>query len=218
MKKMMPPLAATIGQPKRGEFYILEAGTISGPANGVVFENVKDLLSPPRLILKPEGGGFPPLREIPRLVYNRTKGPPPKDLEPGFSGYWLVSERLHQVMVSVDPRAFAFAEVDYRLADGSKGPRHLLCDVVQEIDALNEEASKLLIDTTEDFVNGKFYDLTGGASVTFDRERLGSAHVFKTPYTIEVFCDRVFKDAVAAAGIETNTDADGLWFIDASDA
>ncbi|MBB4125827.1 hypothetical protein GGR77_001098 [Xanthomonas translucens] len=208
--------STTPNQPKPGEFFILEAGTINGPVNGVVFENLARLLSPPRLVLKPEGGGFPPLREVPRLVYNPSKGPPPKDLEPGFSGYWLVSERLHQVMVSVDPTAFAFAEVDYRLADGSKGARHLLCDVVQEIDALNEEASKLFIDTTEDFVNGKFYDLTGGASITFDRERLGSAHVFKTPYTGRVFCGQVLKDAVAAAGIEANTDADGLWFIDAS--
>lgn len=209
--------STTPNQPKPGEFFILEAGTINGPVNGVMFENIDRLLSLPRLILKPEGGGFPPLRETPRLVYNPSKGPLPKDLEPGFSGYWLVSERLHQVMVSVDPNAFAFAEVDYRLADGSKGPRHLLCDVVQEIDALNEDASKLFIDTTEDFVNGKFYDLTGGASVTFDRERLGSAHVFRTPYTGAVFCESVFKDAAAAAGITTDTDADGLWFIDASD-
>ncbi|MCC8538906.1 DUF1629 domain-containing protein [Xanthomonas axonopodis pv. poinsettiicola] len=207
----------TANQPKTGEFFILEAGTINGPANGVVFENIKDLLSPPRLILRPEGGGFPPLRETPRLVHRPGKGPPPKDLEPGFSGYWLVSERLYQVMASVDPNAFAFAKVDYRLADGSKGPPSFLCDVVREIDALDEEASKLFIDTTEDFVNGKFYDLTGGASVTFDRKRLGPAHVFKTPHTIRVFCDRVFKDAAAAAGIETDTDADGLWFIDASD-
>ncbi|MCC4622547.1 DUF1629 domain-containing protein [Xanthomonas cassavae CFBP 4642] len=208
----------TANQPEAGEYFILEAGTINGPVNGVVFENVKDLLSPPRLILRPEGGGFPPLHETPRLVYCPSKGPPPKDLEPGFSGYWLVSERLYQVMVAIDPEAFAFAEVDYRLADGSKGPRHLLCDVVREIDALDEDASKLFIDTTEDFVNGKFYDLTGGASVTFDRERVGTAHVFKTPYAIEVFCDRVFRDAVAATGIETETDSDGLWLIDASDA
>ena len=204
-------------QPKSGEFFILEAGTINGPANGVVFENVGALLSPPRLILKPEAGGFPFLRETPRLVYTPSKGPPPHDLEPGFSGYWLVSERLHQVMVAVDPNAFAFAEVDYRLADGTKGPRHFLCDVVQEIDALDEAASKLFVDTTEEFINGKFYDLTGGASVTFKREVLGSAHVFKTPYTSRVFCDRNFKDAAAAAGIETDSDADGMWFIDASD-
>jgi hypothetical protein len=209
--------STTPNKPRAGEFFLLEAGKINGPTNGVVFENLDRLLSPPRLILQPEGGGFPPLRETPRLVYTPSKGPPPLDLEPGFSGYWLVSERLQQVMASADPQAFAFAEVDYRLADGSKGPRYFLCDVVQEIDALDEAASKLFIDTTESFVNGKFYDLTGGASVTFDRARLGNAHVFKTPYNGTIFCDRAFKDAVSAAGMATDTDADGIWLIDASD-
>ncbi len=200
-----------------GEFFILEAGAINGPSCGVVFENLGKLLSPPRLILRPEGGGFPVLNEVPRLVYVPSKGPAPRDLEPGFSGYWLVSERLHNVMAVVDPSAFAFAEVDYRLPDGSKGPRHFLCTVVQEIDALDEEASKLFIDTTEEFINGKFYDLTGGASVTFKRDVLGSAHVFKTPYTSTIFCDQAFKDAAASAGIATDSDANGMWFIDAAD-
>ena len=111
---------AAPNKPRAGEFFILEAGRVSGPANGVVFENLPQLLSPPRLILRPEGGGFPPLKETPLLVYTPSKGPPPLDLEPGFSGYWLVSERLQQVMNAVDPNAFAFAEVDYRLADGSR--------------------------------------------------------------------------------------------------
>jgi hypothetical protein len=209
--------STTPNKPAKAEFFLLEAGKINGPVNGLVFENLDRLLSPPRLILKPEGGGFPPLRESPRLIHNPSKGPPPLDLEPGFSGYWLVSERLKQTMAAADPKAFAFADVDYRLADGSRGARHYLCDVVQEIDALDEEASKLFIDTTEPFVNGKFYDLTGGASVTFARERLGAAHVFRTPYTPQVFCDRAFVDAVSAAGIATQTDIDGLWLIDASD-
>ncbi len=204
-------------KPKKGEFFLLEAGKINGPASGVAFENLDRLLSPPRLILKPEGGGFPTFRETPRLVHNPSKGPPPLDLEPGFSGYWLVFERLQKVMATVDPHAFAFAKVDYRLADGSRGPLHYFCDVVRELDALDENASTLHIDTSEPFINGKFYDLTGGASVTFDRRRLGNAHVFKTPFTTRVFVDRVFVDAVSTAGIVTDSDADGLWLIDASD-
>lgn len=39
--------STTSALPKPGEFFILEAGTINGPVNGVVFENVKHLLSPP---------------------------------------------------------------------------------------------------------------------------------------------------------------------------
>ncbi|UAU33125.1 DUF1629 domain-containing protein [Xanthomonas campestris] len=207
----------TANQPKAGEFFILEAGAINGPGHGVVFVNLDRLLTPPRLILLPEGGGFPALREKPQLIYSPSRGVPPRDLEAGFSGYWLVSERLHRVMLSVDSKAFAFAEVDYRLADGAEGRRYYLCDVVQEIDALDESTSILSIETGEEFINGKFYDLTGGTSVTFKHDRLGAAHVFKTPYNDTVFCDRFFKDAAAAAGIATDTDADGLWFIDASD-
>lgn len=60
-------------------------------------------------------------------------------------------------MAAVDPEAFAFVECDSRLADGSKGPKHFLCDVVREVDALDEEASRLKIEIDEDFVNGKFY-------------------------------------------------------------
>ncbi|WP_416055762.1 imm11 family protein [Stenotrophomonas maltophilia] len=203
--------------PRRGEFFILEAGTISGPRCGVTFTNLERLLSPPRLILLPAEGGMPLLREIPRLRFDPSDGPPPKDLEPGFSGYWLVSKRLHDAMASIDPSAFAFTEVDYLIEGGIKGEVRYLCTVVSVIDALDEAASTLLIDTSEEFINGKFYDLSGGASVTFDRSKLGNAHVFRTPYTGTVFCDLTFREAVAAAGMAVDSDADGLWFIDASD-
>lgn len=204
-------------RPRRGEFFILEAGTVSGPRCGVAFTNLDRLLSPPRLILLPEEGGIPPLREVPRLKFDPGDGPPPKDLEPGFSGYWLVSKRLHDVMKSTDAGAFAFAEVDYLVEGGAKGEARYLCTVVSVVDALDEAASTLLIDTSEEFINGKFYDLGGGASVTFDRSKLGAAHVFRTPYNGTVFCDLAFREAVAAAGIAVDSDADGLWFIDASD-
>lgn len=209
--------STSANRPRKGEFFLLEAGAISGPACGVVFENLDRLLSPPRMILLPEEGGIPPLREVPRLAFNPSMGAPPRDLEPGFSGYWLVSKRLHDVMISVDPHAFAFAEIDYRLEDGRQGDRRYLCTVIRVVDALDEGASKLFIDTSEDFINGKFYDLGGGASVTFDRGALGQAHVFKTPYTASVFCDHVFKDALESAGVATDNDADGMWFIDAAD-
>ncbi|WP_256644147.1 DUF1629 domain-containing protein [Stenotrophomonas sp. 9(2022)] len=203
--------------PRRGEFFLLEAGTVSGPRCGVAFTNLDRLLSPPRLVLLPEEGGIPPLRQVPCLKFDPSDGPPPKDLEPGFSGYWLVSKRLHDVMRSTDPGAFAFAEVHYLVEGGVKGEARYLCTVVSVIDALDEAASTLLIDTSEEFINGKFYDLGGGASITFDRNKLGAAHVFRTPYTGTVFCDQILREAVAAAGIAVDSGADGLWFIDASD-
>jgi len=43
--------------PRKGEFFLLEPGAISGPACGVVFENLDRLLSPPRMLWLPEDGG-----------------------------------------------------------------------------------------------------------------------------------------------------------------
>lgn len=202
-------------QPKAGEFFHLEPDVRrGGKGHGVIFENRQALLTPPRLILKPEEGGFPPLREVPRLVYDPREGVPPEDLEGGMSGYWLVSERLRQVMEAVDPDAFVFTQTDYRLADGSKGPTYFLCDVIRTLDALDEEASTLNIIISDDYEAGKHYSLAGGTRLAFKRDVLGSAHVFRLAFNGGVFCDRLFKDAVTAAGIVTAKRTNGLWFYD----
>lgn len=207
--------SSTTNQPKAGEFFKLRPDVRrGGKGHGVVFENEQALLTPPRLILKPEEGGFPALREIPRLVYHLREGVPPQDLEGGMSGYWLVSERLRQVMQAIDPGAFVFAETDYRLADGSQGPTYFLCDVVRTVDALDEDASQLNIVISDDYEEGKYYGLTGDVRLAFKRDVLGSAHVFRLPFHGGVFCDRVFKDAVEAAGIVTARKTNGLWFED----
>lgn len=206
---------ANTNQPKKGEFFQLQPdATRGGKGHGVIFENEQELLTPPRLILQPKTGGFPPLRETPRLVYNPREGVLPEDLEGGMSGYWLVSERLRQVMEAVDPEAFVFAKTDYRLADGSKGPTYFLCDVVRTVDALDEDASTLDLVISDEFEEGKYYGLTGEVRLAFKRDVLGSAHVFRLPFHGGVFCDRIFKDAVEDAGILTAEKSNGLWFYD----
>lgn len=205
----------TTNEPKSGEYFQLQPDACrGGKGHGVVFENEQALLTSPRLILLPKTGGFPPLRETPRLVYHPREGVLPEDLEGGMSGYWLVSERLHQVMEAVDPDAFVFAETDYRLADGSQGPTYFLCDVIRKVDALDEDASQLNIEISDEFEEGKYYGLTGDVRLAFKRDVLGSAHVFRLPFHGGVFCDRVFKDAVEAAGIVTARKTNGLWFED----
>jgi hypothetical protein len=202
-------------QPKAGEFFKLQPDARrGGKGHGVVFENEQVLLTPPRLILKPKTGGFPPLRETPHLVYHPKAGVLPQDLEGGMSGYWLVSERLRQVMEAVDPDAFVFNDADYRLADGSPGPTYFLCDVIRTVDALDEAASQLNIEISDEFESGKYYGLTGDVRLAFKRDALGSAHVFRLPFHGGVFCDHVFKDAVEAAGIVTAGTTNGLWFED----
>jgi len=202
-----------------GEFFLLMPDTTrGGKGHGVVFENAKRLCTPPRLILRPEEGGFPPMAEKPLLVYSAKKGSLPQDLEGGMSGYWMVSERLRDALVSVDPAGFEFVECDYHLADRSKGPRYLLCDVTRELDAVDEEASKLRIITDAGYRGGKFYDLRGGASLAFRKDIVGKAKVFRTPYSGGlVFCSRVLLDAVRNAGIGGPRESRGLLFTSASE-
>ncbi|MFW9571111.1 DUF1629 domain-containing protein [Xanthomonas euvesicatoria pv. euvesicatoria] len=203
--------------PEQGEFYFLMPSLEYGPELGVVFENVKQLLVPPRLILRPNEGGFPTLSEKPRLIYDPSKGVMPKDLESGFSGYWLVSERLHQVFSAIDPEGFSFVECDFRMADGSEGPRFFLCDVVRVLDALDEEHSEVEIEVSDDFIDGKFYDFTGGAKLTFRKEVTEGSHIFILKYSGDcVFCDHTMRSAVKEAGAGPDGDLSGLWFRDAS--
>ncbi|HDS0949009.1 TPA: DUF1629 domain-containing protein [Stenotrophomonas maltophilia] len=203
--------------PAAGEHFILVPDLESNrPFRGAIFDNIQALLTPPRLILRPDGGGFPSLHERPRIIFDTSNGPTPRDLEGGFAGYWLVSQRLRQVMEAVDPGAFEFAECDILLADGSPGPKHSLCDVVRELDALDEARSRHDIEVDDDFANGKFYSIGGGASLTFRREVLMDAHVLLTPFSTFVVADRSFVDALRAAGISGEARRSGISTIDAA--
>ena len=207
--------AMNTNRPQVGEFFQLRPDARrGGRGHGVIFENKSALLTPPRIIVKPEEGGFPQLQEMPRLVHHPAEGALPEDLEGGFSGYWLVSQRLRRVMDAVDATAFAFADVDYRLADGSPGAAVFLCDVVRTLDALDEDASDVDIRIGDEYEAGKYYSLAGGSRLAFRHDVLEEAHVFRLPFHGGVFCDRVFKDAVVAAGIGNDGQSGGLWFHD----
>jgi Protein of unknown function (DUF1629). len=209
---------AMTSPPKPGAFYMFISDIESDrPLCGMSFDNLRQLLSPSCVNLRPYEGGFPSMLEQPRMTYDPGAGPEPRDLEEGFGGYWLVSERLRDVMCSVDPGAFAFVEVDCRLADGTQGPRRFLCDVVRELDALDEAASRLKIKVDGEYVRGKFYSLGGGASLAFRSDVLGASHVFRVPFNPSVFCDRTFKAALHDAGISEDAEVSGISFIDASD-
>ncbi|MDQ7306486.1 DUF1629 domain-containing protein [Stenotrophomonas sp. Sm3119] len=204
--------------PHVGEYFLFHVKVErQGRWRGVEFENLERLLSTDHLSLRPRGGGFPHLREMPRLVFNPEAGDPPRDLEGGFSGYWLMSERLRLAILSVDPLACAFVECDYRLVDGSPGPRYFLCDVVQERDALDERASTVSIETGPDFPSGRFYDVVGGSRLVFRPEALAGAHLFLTPHSYFAFCDGMLREAIAAAGIDVEQGRDGVSFLDVTD-
>jgi hypothetical protein len=73
--------------PKQGKFFIIDTDIRGeGPGHGVVIANEDKLLSPPRLINRPESGGFPAMPEKPHLVYDPSEGDMPRDLEASLSG------------------------------------------------------------------------------------------------------------------------------------
>lgn len=214
MDDATPPRVPRRTQSER-KFYVFGPDIRGGGSgHGLVFVNEEKLLTPPRMIVRPEGGGFPELKEKPHIAYDKKQGKPPRDLEGTLSGYWFVSERLKQIFEVVDPDAFVFAECDYTLNDGSKGPKHFLCDVVRSIDALDEEASDVRVKYYPDHQTGedmKLYSVAGGASLHFHEEIVGTAHVFVQPrLAADPICDDVLYVACKSA-----KDIKGLWFLDA---
>jgi Protein of unknown function (DUF1629) len=142
--------------------------------------------------------------ERPHLVHKPAtgnRGGLIRDFESLF-GQWIVSEALKRVLETVDPDGFAFTACDYTLADGSRGPQWYFCGVLRTLDALDEQASRLKIKVGDDWAKGKHYSLAGGACLIFKKDVIGSAHVFRTPYSSEIFCDRVLRNAIRAAKLK----------------
>jgi len=205
----------TQNKPKKGEFYILMPDMRSGGrGHGVEFENEKAVPFPAYLSEPSERGGLAELKETPRLRYDSRIGDMPNDMHSGFKDYWLVSEPLKQVLQSVDPDGFAFVRCSFLLEDGSEAPSHYLCEVVRMLDAIDEAASTVKVLTG--YPNGKYYSLAGGANLAFKNDVIGDAHVFRTPYSSEAFCDRFFRDALIEHGFGKSPRTRGVWLIDAA--
>ncbi|MBO9741256.1 DUF1629 domain-containing protein [Xanthomonas axonopodis pv. begoniae] len=204
---------ATQNKPRKGEFYILRSDVRGGGrGHGVEFDN-EDAVPFPIAYSRPgEDAGLAALKETPRLRHDSRIGDMPDDLDSGFKRYWLVSEPLKQVLEAADPEGFAFALCDFRLEDGTPGAPHYLCEVVRIIDAIDEEASTVKVLTG--YRNGKHYSVAGGAELGFRKDVIGAAHIFRTPYTSDAFCDRFLRDTLITQGFGKSPRTRGVWLID----
>lgn len=203
-------------KPQKGEFYTLSPDMRGSRGHGVVFENDKNFPLPANLRLEQSGSGIKEFKDVPRL---RQSHPDQmvNDLDSSFRGYWLVSETLKNVFESLDPEAFSFAKCEFTLYDGSQAAPHYFCEVIREVDALDEDASVVKI-LTEGYPRGKHYNLAGGASLIFKKDLLREAHVFRTPYNSGlVICDRFFRDALIKHGFGKGRNSRGVWLRDAAD-
>ncbi|CAE6819449.1 imm11 family protein [Xanthomonas arboricola pv. corylina] len=205
---------STQNKPRKGEFYLLRPDMRGGGRGpGVKLENEDAVPFSIAYSLPGEDAGLAALTEVPRLRHDSRIGDMPNDLESGLKDYWLISEPLKLIFEAVDPEGFAFALCDFRLEDGTPGAPHYLCEVVRIIDAIDEEASTVKVLTG--YRNGKHYSVAGGADFAFRKDMVGDAHVFRTPYTSDAFCDRLLRDTLIAQGFGKSPRTRGVWLIDA---
>lgn len=196
------PIPVTIGNAfEKGAFFVIQPSFWGGGRiPGLEIANETALRLPGTYIIEPPNGDPRQYPERPHLVHVPKLGGLPRDFEQ-LGSMWIVSEALKRVFESVDPDGFAFAACDFTLADGTPGPQYYFCGVLRTLDALDEDASRLRI-KVGDYVNGKLYKIAGGANLVFRKDVVGAAHIFRTPFTDVVFCDRVLFDAVNKADVE----------------
>jgi hypothetical protein len=204
------PALRTAGKPRK--FYQFSPDIRGGgKGHGVRIANKQALITPGLVIFAPppeKGYGFAKLPEKPHLVHDRKKGKMPRDLE-RLSGYLLVSERLKRLFETLDPDGFEFVECDFTAADGSEGPQYYLGDVVRVLDAIDEAGSPdLIIEYERDIRNNrevKIYNFAGRSHPVFREDVVGEAHIFRTPYSVQMMCDDTIRDACREAKIT------GVW-------
>ncbi|MFB9115133.1 imm11 family protein [Xanthomonas arboricola pv. corylina] len=202
--------------PHKGEFYTLSPDMRGSRGHGVVFENKASFPLPTHLSLEQSGSGIKEFSDVPRLRQSQPDQMV-NDLDSSFRGYWLVSDPLKELFESIDSEAFSFAKCEFTLYNGSQAAPHYFCEIIREIDALDEEASTVKI-LTEGYPKGKHYSLAGGASLAFKKEIVGAAHIFRTPYNGGlVICDRLFRDALIEHGFGKGRNSRGVWLSDAAD-
>jgi hypothetical protein len=186
-----------VRKPNGRKFYKFDANYRLGGRPGFALENAETLKGYLGYTgLKPRYSDFP---EKPRFLFDKKLGRAPRDIE-GYSGHWLVSDRMKAVFEAVDRDALAFAPCEVCLPDGTEGPRRWLCTVVRVLDALDEEASQLTIGEDQ---GQKYYLLNVGMSLVFRDEAVGAAHIFRMAYFEPVvICDQFMKDACQQAALK----------------
>lgn len=164
---------------------------------GLQMENMA-ALGVGRVLMSPrDKRSFPPLAETPRLLIDKSLGRPPVDWEL-FHDFWLVSDRMKSVLEAVDRDGVAFLRCETRSLSGG-APVYWLCDIVRELDVIDEEKSCVRI--LEDGTDFRIYDPMAISNFVFKEEAIGSAHIFRPRFLPRIICDQSLKDACKAAGM-----------------
>ncbi|MCK1475535.1 DUF1629 domain-containing protein [Bradyrhizobium sp. 197] len=191
---------------RKGQYY--EMALDYRPARPrLTWENAAALAPGTRVLAPPPGRrGFPEYSEQPRFLFEKKRVRQPLDIRE-FHSFWLLSDPAKMVFQTVDHAGFAFAACDVSVSRGTyDGPRYWLCDATRVLDALDEEQSRLEIGIRDDpkynDFGKKYYKFGSGAKLVFNKDAVGSAHVFRMAFCFRtVICDQALKDACKEAGL-----------------
>jgi hypothetical protein len=198
------------GQPKVRRFYHIYGFSTVAFVTGKELENKQELRQPGTIMFarqwkKP---GFPPNFPTPRFRFDKAAMRGMHDLDQ-FRGYWLISDRMKEVLEQIDPTACAFVRCNVVQFDRSPGPARWLCDVVRTVDALDEAASAIEIARGNPKV---YHGALTSERLVFKGEIVGSAHIFRMDYAdTHIICDDTLRRACKSAGLK------GIKFKDAID-
>lgn len=196
---------------RTGDYYKISVAHNSGD-HGLELENEAVLLIPPMVILCPPRDvryGFPSMPEKPVLrpdAEYHTR--PPKDFD-RFHSYLIVSYSVKNVLDEVDAGSVEFVECDVLDIHGRlTHEKHYLCEVVREVDALDEINSDLMKSNEGDEY---FYIMLGDQQVNFHKPLLRGAQIFRQKNMSGIFCTRFLRDKFLEGGV-----ANGRYFRDVS--
>lgn len=166
---------------------------------GWQMENIAVLSGSSGLLLSPPGERcFPSFSEPPRLLIDKSLGRPPVDWE-RFHDFWLVSDRMKDILEATDREGVAFVRCETRSRGGSAAPVYWLCDIVRVLDVIDEEKSCVRI--LDDGTAFRRYDLLASSRFVFREEAIGSAHIFWPRFLPRIICDQAMRDACKDAGL-----------------
>lgn len=142
------------------------------------------------------GSGLPTFAERPVFVFDRAiKSMPPFEIYEGRRDTLLVNERAKARLESVDPSAFAFAEVETRLSTGEMGPQYWICDAIRALDAFDVEASEGAQVTH--FSPRRFMISPYRENNVFKRSAIGGGHFFRLLHSPRgIYCDASARAAI----------------------
>lgn len=137
--------------------------------------------------------------DVPQITFDRSKRRGKlRDAYSALAGQWFVSDRLKKLLEQTDPQAFVFiaTEVDYSMFE-EPGPAYWFCDLVRQLDCIDDEKSKF---TLYDEVDFKAYKAL--IDIKMRADVVGNAHAFRLLHqSMTQIVDDVFVQTMNAAKI-----------------